>query len=383
MYKKKICFLTGKRGGYDAMKPLLDLIVKDPKIELKIIVTDQHLMKMFGNTYKKIENDFKKINIFKIPTNQKNSKISDRMNGMSNLLKKTSFFFSKYKPDLLMIYGDRAESLISSFVAVNFKIPIAHFQGGDLSGNIDEIFRHSITKLSNYHFVSNKKSYHRINQMGENSNYIYDHGDNHLDPIKSIKKIDVKKIFKNLKINQTSNKYCMFLLHPETYSKFDNKKIAKNIFSVLLELNLHIICVYPCTDQGYQDITTEIENIKKKYPEKISVFKNIQHKYFINLLSNAQFLIGNSSCGIIECPFLNVWSINVGERQQNRIKSKSVINSSFSLKQLKKAVLMTGKKVPKNKFIYGNGDAYLKNYKQLKNILKNENNLKLFYEKKN
>lgn len=95
MYKKKICFLTGKRGGYDAMKPLLDLIVKDPKIELKIIVTDQHLMKMFGNTYKKIENDFKKINIFKIPTNQKNSKISDRMNGMSNLLKKTSFFFFK------------------------------------------------------------------------------------------------------------------------------------------------------------------------------------------------------------------------------------------------------------------------------------------------
>ena len=146
---------------------------------------------------------------------------------MSVLLSKISENFEKFKPDLLMIYGDRMESLIAAISATNFDIPICHFQGGDISGNLDEKIRHSITKLSNLHLTSNYQSYKRILRMGENKKNSFSIGDSHIDSIKLInlnkKKIDYIKQKYNLK-----KSYAIFMLHPDGISKTLNKKYCEN-----------------------------------------------------------------------------------------------------------------------------------------------------------
>ena len=185
--KRKIFFLMEK-GGFDAMLPLL--IKKKNAFDLKILLTDQHLNKKFGNTYRDCEKEIGKKNIIEIKLNVKKDDSNSRSKSMSNLLSKLSKLFSYSKPNLLMVYGDRMESLVASMAAINFDIPICHFQGGDISGNLDEKIRHAITKLSNLHLTSNKKSLSRVQRMGEDPKNTFCIGDSHID---SIAKISFKK----------------------------------------------------------------------------------------------------------------------------------------------------------------------------------------------
>ena len=218
MSKINIVFLSGKRGGYDAMVPLLKLFQKNKKIKLTIIATDQHTQKKFGNTYLNIQNDFGKSNVLVIKSNQMNDTSKSRSQYLSLLNLKLSKYFTKEKIDLFIVYGDRAESLIATITCNNFEIPVCHFQGGDISGNVDEKFRHAITKLSNIHFVSNLASKNRLIKMGENKKLCFNFGDSHVDALRKVdtskkKFLEVKKKF-NLK-----KEYIVFLLHPESFSR--------------------------------------------------------------------------------------------------------------------------------------------------------------------
>lgn len=377
---KKIVFLSGKKGGYDALKPFLINLKK--KYKLKIIVTDQHLSAGFGNTYKILQKDFSSKYIYKIKLKQKNDEVNSRLFAMSELIKKLSLFFEKENPDLLILYGDRGESLISAFVSVNYGIPILHFQGGDISGNIDEIFRHSITKLSNYHFCSNKSSYARIISMGENPKHVFNHGDNHLDIIQSKNKISKKNIINYLQVSNSFLKnFATVHFHPETYLKSNNYNHMKKILLTLIKNKINIICIYPCNDQGYQGIIEAIKEIKKKYPKSIKAFKILERDYFIELLKLSRFLIGNSSSGIIETPFLKKWSINIGSRQNMRLKSKFTLNSTASEKSIIEKINFINKNKSYSDPIYGDGTSYKKNLYILKKLIKNKKTLKYFYEK--
>ena len=377
---KKIVFLSGKKGGYDALKPFLINLKK--KYKLKIIITDQHLNPGFGNTYKILQKDFSSKYIHKMKLKQKNDEVNSRLLAMSELIKKLSLFFKRENPDLLILYGDRGESLISAFVSVNYGTPILHFQGGDISGNIDEIFRHAITKLSNYHFCSNKSSRARIINMGENPKYVFNHGDNHLDIIQNKNKISKKNIINYLQIpNSFLDNFAIVHFHPETYLKSNNYHHMKKILLTLIKNKINIICIYPCNDQGYQGIIKAIKETKKKYPKCIKVFKILERDYFIKLLKLSKFLIGNSSSGIIEAPFLNKWSINIGSRQNMRLKSKFTLNSSASEKSIIKKIKFIYNNKSYRDPIYGNGISYKKNLHTLKKLIKNKKTLKYFYAK--
>ena len=197
-YKKKVFFLTGKRGGFDAMTPLLKLLSKDNKMQLKIIATDQHLLKKFGKTINSINKTFSKETI-QLNLYQKNSSHYSRLISMSKLVSKLSSYLLKNRPDLMIIYGDRAEAFITAFVCNHLNIKICHFQGGDLTGNIDDRFRHAITKMSDYHFVSNQLAKKRLIQLGEDKNSIFNHGDNHIDSLKKVKLENMKFLAKKNK----------------------------------------------------------------------------------------------------------------------------------------------------------------------------------------
>ena len=190
-FKKKIIFLSGKKGGFTAMLSLFLLFKKSKKFTLKTVLTDQHTQKKFGNTYKICQKELG-INSTKVIKFANNSGTSiNRLHEMSKLLLKFSKYLVDENPDMVFLYGDRLESLIAAISASNLNIPISHFQGGDVSGNIDEKIRHSITKLSDLHFVSNSLSLRRVMKMGEEKITCFNIGDNHIDALK-------KSIFQNL-----------------------------------------------------------------------------------------------------------------------------------------------------------------------------------------
>jgi len=383
-YKKKIFFLTGKRGGFDAMTPLLDLLKKSNDLDLKIIATDQHLLKKFGYTISIVKKKFNK-NVISLNLKQKNSKKNSRLISMSKLVETLSKLLISQKPDLLLVYGDRAESLIASFVANNLNIKICHFQGGDLTGNIDERFRHAITKMSDYHFVSNDLAKKRLIQLGEDKRKVFNYGDNHVDALKKVKIINKLELSRKIKIrlNQT---YIVLLFHPDGVSYKKNKLYIKTIIKALLRTKLQVHCIYPCTDIGYDAIIEEINKISKKN-SLFKIHKNLEYKNFISLVKNSFFFIGNSSSGIIESAYLKVPTINLGDRQKNRLVSKNVVNSKINFLSINKNILFIRSQFFLNKMksikkYYGDGKSYLKTYIKLRQIIKIKNNNynKFFYD---
>lgn len=383
MKKRKIFFLSGKRGGFDAMLPLLNLLKNDKSVDLKVIATDQHLMKNFGNTIDIVKKNFSK-NLYQIPLGQLDSSAKSRMRSMSKLLKDLSFLFEKKLPDLLLIYGDRAESFVATFVAINFNIKVCHFQGGDLTGNIDEKFRHSITKLSDYHFVSNIFSQKRILQLGEDKKNVYSFGDSHIDSLKKVKifnKTKLNKLFKN----SLNDIYGVLLFHPDGTSIKKNQIYIERIIKSLEKLKIQIHCIYPCTDIGYDPIVKKYESIKKNNT-LFKIYKNLKYNTFINLLKKSKFLIGNSSCGIIESAYLKLPVINLGDRQSNRVSSKNVVNSKISINSINSAISEIDSKKFQNNLkklnkYYGNGKSYKKAYRKILIILNKKTDFnKKFHE---
>ena len=376
--RKRILFLTGKMGGYNAMKPFLKLIKKSKNFDLNIAVTDQHLMRKFGYTYDKIRKDFEKKDIIKILSNQTRDDSSNRSVAISKILNEISKIFSRKKIDLVLLYGDRLESLVTAISCLNYSIPVAHFQGGDISGNIDEKIRHSITKLSDYHFVSNPQSKKRLIQMGEIKKNIFLIGDNHIDALRKVeiyeKSFYAKKF--NFKINESP---IIFMLHPENISNQENYKNSIIVLKELQKINSPKICIYPCSDIGFQSIIKALKIFEKKINFK--TYKNIEFDTYIGLLKYSKFLIGNSSSGIIEASYLNLPVINLGNRQNDRLSSLNVINCDFKKQALQKAIKMVQKssflknKVVKAKRLYGNGESYKKAFIILKKITRNKINL--------
>jgi len=366
--KKKILFLTGKRGGYDAMKPLLKLIAEKKKYILKIVITDQHLIKKFGNTSKIVKKDFK--NLLSINSKQISDSKKDRNQSMSRIMNGLSNILEKEKPNLFLVYGDRCESMVAAISCLNFGISIAHFQGGDISGNIDEKLRHAITKLSDYHFVSNKLSFNRLIQMGENKKNVFLVGDNHIDSLKKVKIIDYNKLKKKYNLVY-SKKPIVFLLHPEKLSKEKNKKKSYLILSILSKLKRDVICVYPCTDIGYEGIISSLNAFKHK--KFFHIYRNIPYREFISLIKLSKFMIGNSSSGIIESSYLNVNTINLGNRQNGRLCNNNVFHSDFSVKNIQKLInklINKNKAISLQKKLYGDGNAYRKAYQIIDGLLK-------------
>ena len=382
--KKKILFLSGKRGGFDAMLPLSNLFINSKKFSYKIILTDQHMNRKFGSTHIFYSKKLKKKNIIKINSKQKNDTSIERIKSFSRLISQISTLFLHEKPDLIILYGDRCESLVTGIVSLNLNIPICHFQGGDRSGNLDEKIRHSITKISDIHFVSNKSSKKRLIQLGENPKKVFLVGDSHID---SLKKVIINKniIFNHFNINKKDN-YCVLLFHPDGTSKQKNKSYIKNILKALEKTNLKVFCIYPCTDIGYQPIIEGLEKIKKKN-KNFKVFKNIKYDYFINLIKFSKFFIGNSSSGIIESTYLKLAALNLGNRQNNRLKGSNIINCRINFREItKKIKYVMSKKFKKNikeaKLLYGDGKSFIRAFKIINREINNIDLNKKFYDKR-
>ena len=365
MLNKKIIFVTATRADYSKQKNLIKLVQKQQNFLTSIFITGMHILKKYGETWKEIKKDgIKNLNKF---SNQNNYTTPNDV--FQNTYKKFGDFCKKIKPDLVILHGDRIETLACAVSCSLNNIKIGHIEGGELSGNLDEIIRHSVSKLSNNHFVSNKISKNRLIQMGEDAKDISIIGSPDLDILlsKNLPKISIVKKRYSIKFQR----YAIFIFHPVFSETQDIKNQISNLIKATLKSELNYVIILPNNDLGSNLIFKEILKLKKNI--KYKIIKSMRFEYYLTLLKHSLFIIGNSSSGIIEAPYSNTFCINIGSRQNKRIKFNSmIINSDYDLESLTRAinkVLMMKKVKKKKNFDYfGNG----KSAKLFLNKLKDE-----------
>lgn len=345
--KKNIVVVTGTRADFGKMLSILSLLQKSKNFNTYIFVTGMHLLKKYGYTIDEIKkSNFK--NIIK-HNNQKSGENDDvifhkTFVGFSNFLKK--------KMDLVIVHGDRLETLATCTAALLNNIPIAHIEGGEVSGTRDEIIRHSVSKLSTFHFVSNDSAKKRLIQMGEQKKNIFKIGSPEVDIFSSKDLPSISEVKKRYGIK--FEKFSILIFHPDN-SNLDRKNDIEILVSAILNTNINYVVIYPNNDMGSQNIINKYEkNFQKK---NFKMIRSMRFSFYIRLLMNSEFIIGNSSSGVREAPSLGVRSINIGDRQFNRAKASSIINCKLSKKDILKSIKKVND-LPKNISLnFGKGNS--------------------------
>lgn len=381
----KICFFTGSRAEYGPLYPLMKLIKEKNEYELQIIASGMHLSPEFGLTYKEIENDGFKIN----------EKIevllsSDSDIGINKAIGLGLISFSealkRLEPDILIILGDRFEALSMAIASYIMKIPIAHISGGERTeGAIDEGIRHSITKMSYLHFTSTAEYRKRVVQLGENPERVFNVGEIGLDNIKNLKLLTKEQIEKSLNF-KFGDKNVLFTYHPTTLNNDQLEEEIEEIMKALEELikmGYKIIITKSNADEGGRFINQFIDKFSVKQKDKVFVSTNFGTLKYLSIMSYVDFVLGNSSSGIVEAPSLKVPTINIGERQKGRVRGNSIIDVNPLEEEILGAVSiaenMDRKKINNP---YDQGGTAQKIYNVLKDYLENNkiNLKKEFYD---
>ena len=369
--KKKILIFTASRSEYGILKSVIIRLKNSKHFDTKILVTGTHLIKKFGKTIKEIRQDkFKsliKIKTLKEHTNKKNISLA-----ISQGIKKISQYFEKNRPDLVILVGDRYELYSIAITSVIYNVPICHIHGGEATyGVIDDYIRHSITKMSTFHCATNQIYKKRIIQMGEDPKNIIYSGAPSIDILKKMKFNKKEDLEKYLKISFLK-KIFVITYHPLTTSK---KKTFIGIINLLKALkkfkNYTIIFTLPNFDDNADLIIKKIKLFCKKN-KNCHFYKSLGHEKYLSLVKISDLVIGNSSSGVIEVPYLNIPTINIGNRQNGREMPKSVFTTNTDylsiLRQIKKVLKFKDPKKLFKKRIYGNGNASLKIINFLKKI---------------
>ena len=383
MKKRKICFVTGSRAEYGMQYFLMKKIKEDRRLNLKIIVTGSHLSKKFGYTVKEILRDKFLINEkIKILSSSKNNYVAE---STSKAISKISSALQKINPDILVLVGDRYEIFASAYAALINRIPIAHIHGGETTlGAFDESLRHSISKMSYWHFVSNKKYKKRLIQLGENPNNIFISGGLGVDTIKKTKFLNKNQLQNKYKFN-FKNKNLLVTYHPVTLSHNSGVNEFKKLLKILSKMkDTYLLFTSPNSDTDNKKITNMIKSFKKKNKNNSKIFHSLGRTDYFSILKNVDAVIGNSSSGLLEAPTLKTATINIGDRQKGKVMNLNIFNSDYRLISINKSY----KKI-KSKYFekgYKNFDnVYHPNISLSKvvNIIKNiANNKNKFIKKK-
>ena len=371
--KKKILFITCTRADYGKLKSTIINIQKNNNFISGVFVSGMHNMKRYGSTYEEIIND-KIHGIYRYSNQTKNMRMDEIL---MSTMRGFSPFLIRYNPDLVVVHGDRIEPLACALSSLLNNFLVAHIEGGEVSGTVDEMLRHSISKISHLHLVSNKTARKRLIQMGENKKYIFEVGSPDVDLIlsDSLPKLDSAR----KRYNISFGKFSIVIIHPVTTNLKNLKRESEIFFSALVKTNLNYIVLFPNNDLGSEMILKEIHKLKSN--NRFKIFPSIRFEYYLTLLKNSQFIIGNSSSGIMEAPYYGVTTINIGNRQSNRLKTKLIKNISFNEKKIIKMVdQVKNRKIIKRKF-FGDGNSAEKIEKLLlSNKIWNVNKQKSFID---
>ncbi|MEJ6464326.1 UDP-N-acetylglucosamine 2-epimerase [Fusobacterium nucleatum] len=328
---KKICVVTGTRAEYGLLKELINKIKEDKEVRLQLIVTGMHLSPEFGLTYKQIEKDG-----FFIDEKIEILLSSDTDIGISKSMGLALISFSeayqRLKPDMVILLGDRYEILAATIAAYTAKIPISHLCGGEITeGAYDDAYRHSITKMSYLHFTETALSSKRVIQLGEEPSRVYCYGSLGNDELSKI-------VYKNKKqleneISLSLENYILIVYHAVTLEQKDPSVFFEGMIKYLLNnfTSYNLIVIKGNSDSYGRSINQKIDILEKENPNRIKSYFSIPRDLYLNLLKNADLMIGNSSSGICEAPSLETLNINIGDRQKGRERANTTIDCSSNI----------------------------------------------------
>ena len=322
---KKICVVTGSRAEYGLLRWVMEEIRHSPKLQLQIVVTGMHLSSKFGQTEDVIKSDQFQID-YKVNMDLNSDTSESTTKSMGTALISFADAFSKLKPDMLLILGDRYEILIAAIAAMMAKIPIAHLHGGELTeGAFDDSIRHSITKMSHLHFVTTDKYRNRVIQLGEQPDRVFNVGAPGNDNIYKLK-LHSKKELEDVLNFKFLEKNLLITFHPVTLEiNTSNKHIDQLLqaFSELKETGL--IFTMPNSDIDNKTIFEKINNFcaNNQYAK---CYTSLGQLHYLSSIKHVDAVVGNSSSGLLEVPSFKKGTINIGDRQRGRLRSQSVID---------------------------------------------------------
>lgn len=364
MKTRKIAVVITARPSYSRVKTVLKAINEHPDLELQLIVAASALLDRYGSAVNYIEKDGFTIaaKVFNVLEGE-NLTAAAKTTGIGIL--EISTVFDNLKPDIVITVADRFETMATAISASYMNIPLAHIQGGEVTGNIDEKVRHAITKLSDYHFVASDDAKERVIKLGENPKYVFNTGCPSIDLALGIKgngKLSFDPYEKYGGVGaqpDLNNGYIVVMQHPVTNEYQDSRKHIEVTLDAVHQLALPILWFWPNVDAGADGTSSGIRAFREKNTlPKVHFFKNMEGQDFLELLQNSNCLVGNSSVGIRECAFLGVPVVNIGTRQNKRARASNVVDVAYDVNEIKNAITAAIQNPkPEGASIYGEGNS--------------------------
>lgn len=335
----KLLFLTGTRADYGKLKPLIREAMKSHEVE--IFATGMHMRKQYGLTLYEITRDFPAYPFINQDANDPLERI------LSNTVHGLSLYVHENPPDLLVVHGDRVEALAGAIVGNFNGILTAHIEGGELSGTIDGMIRHSITKLAHVHFCANEEAKDRLIRMGEHPDTIYPIGSPDIDIMLSSDLPTLDEVRGHYRMPE--GEYGILIYHPVV-----GEHPANIIPTIHAAMNFYLpfVAIYPNNDPGSEDMIRMLEEHRGNF----HLLPSMRFEYFLTLLKNAKVIIGNSSAGVREAPVYGVPSINIGTRQEGRVTLPSVFSVPDDYDAIMEALQNLPRRVEKS-LLFGKGDS--------------------------
>ena len=336
--KRKICVVTGSRAEYGLLYWLMKEIQDDSDLELQVVATGMHLSNEFGNTFQVIEQDGFEINykVDMVLSGDSPEAITKSI-GVGTI--GFADAFSQLSPDIIVLLGDRYELLAASQAALIARIPIAHLHGGEVTeGAFDEAIRHSITKMSHLHFTAAEKYRERVIQLGESPERVFNFGATGFDNISRLDLLSLEELETSIDF-KLGAKTVLVTFHSTTLENNTSEEAVNQLLSALAEFqNLHIIFTRTNSDTDGRIINQQIEKFVEENPDTSRVFTSLGQLRYLSAVKHVDALVGNTSSGLIEAPFLKTATVNIGDRQSGRLRADSVVDCAPDSKSIVSAV---------------------------------------------
>lgn len=323
---RKILFLTGTRADFGKLKSLIQSVDAAEPFEVAIFITGMHTLSRYGYTLDEVyrvlpehrlRDGTRSVYVYH---NQVVGEPMERV--LASTIEGLSRYLTEFRPDLIVVHGDRVEALAGAIVGALRNILVAHVEGGEVSGTVDELIRHAVTKMSHIHFVANEEALRRLLQLGERPETIHVIGSPDIDLMMSSSLPNIAEVKRYYDIPFTD--YGVVIFHPVTTDLEDTERSAMAIADAVLKRGREHVVIYPNNDEGCELIFKAWRRLEGN--SRIKLLPSMRVEYFLVMLRNARYLLGNSSAGIRECPVFGVPAINVSSRQNGRANSPCIIN---------------------------------------------------------
>lgn len=344
----KLLFISGTRADFGKIKGLME-VLPELDVDFRVFVTGMHMLPMYGETWREFQKQG-------FPFHNYVS-FSESETNYSAIFAKTvagiSDYLSVFRPDAIVVHGDRLEALAGAIVGVLSNIRVLHIEGGEVSGTVDESMRHAISKLAHGHLVSNEQARHRLLQMGEEDTRVAIIGSPELDAFSKDHLPTLDEVKQHYEI--PFNSYALLVMHPVVTDPRDFGEVVNDILSELLKRQINTVAISPNNDQGSDRIRAAYTQLQDC--GGFILIPSVRFESYITLLRHAQFIVGNSSSGVREAHFLGTPAVDVGDRQNGRVSSEMVIDASYKAESIGRAIdlALATSRTPQN--IFGDGQS--------------------------